>query len=103
MVFQHFNLFPHKTIRDNVTLGPRKTLGLGMDEAEERARDLLERVGLSDKIDAYPSALSGGPKQRVDIATPLAMQPQRMQLDAVTSAHDPTGCAEWWDRVGQEA
>src|SRR3546814_19873739 len=51
MVFQHFNLFPHKTIRDNVTLGPRKTLGLGKDEAEERARDLLERVGLSDKIE----------------------------------------------------
>src|SRR3546814_757318 len=89
MVFQHFNLFPHKTIRDNVTLGPRKTLGLGKDEAEERARDLLERVGLSDKIDAYPSALSGGQKQRVAIARAPPRTPKFRLFDEVTSALDP--------------
>src|SRR3546814_13899516 len=77
MVFQPFNLFPHKTIRDNVTLGPRKTLGLGMDEAEQRARDLLDRVGLSDKIDPYPSAFSVGTTPPVPPARPPPKHPDR--------------------------
>ena len=89
MVFQHFNLFPHKTVRQNLTLGPRKALGLDRDEADERAETLLEQVGLVDKIDQYPASLSGGQKQRVAIARALAMQPKVMLFDEVTSALDP--------------
>lgn len=89
MVFQHFHLFPHKTVRDNLTLGPRKALRLGRDEADERAVGLLDQVGLADKIDQYPAALSGGQKQRVAIARACAMRPKVMLFDEVTAALDP--------------
>ncbi|MBO7250396.1 MAG: amino acid ABC transporter ATP-binding protein [Clostridia bacterium] len=89
MVFQHFNLFPHKTILENITLAPIK-LGLKTKErAIADARELLERVGLPDKADAYPSMLSGGQKQRVAIARALAMNPKVMLFDEPTSALDP--------------
>ncbi|WP_370574687.1 amino acid ABC transporter ATP-binding protein [Methanomethylovorans sp.] len=89
MVFQHFNLFPHKTTLENVALAPRKVRGLKRDKAAERALDLLRKVGLEDKANVYPAALSGGQKQRVAIARALAMHPKVMLFDEPTSALDP--------------
>jgi polar amino acid transport system ATP-binding protein len=89
IVFQAFNLFPHMTVLRNVTLAPREVLGLSRAEAEARALELLERFGLADKRDDYPDRLSGGQQQRVAIVRALAMRPQLMLLDEVTSALDP--------------
>jgi polar amino acid transport system ATP-binding protein len=89
MVFQSFNLFPHLTVLGNVTVAPRKLRGLSAAQADAMARQLLDKVGLSDKTDAYPGTLSGGQKQRVAIARALAMQPQVMLFDEPTSALDP--------------
>lgn len=89
MVFQHFNLFPHKTTLENVTLAPIKIMGVPKDEAEEKARGLLKKVGLLEKAGVYPNQLSGGQKQRVAIARALAMEPKVMLFDEPTSALDP--------------
>ncbi|MBF9060118.1 ATP-binding cassette domain-containing protein [Rhodobacterales bacterium HKCCSP123] len=89
MVFQHFNLFPHLSVRENVTLAPKLLKGLSEDEAEALAREQLDKVGLIDRIDYYPSRLSGGQKQRVAIARALAMKPKVMLFDEATSALDP--------------
>jgi len=94
IVFQSFNLFPHMTVLRNITLGPRKALRIAKDEAEARAVDLLERFGLADKRDEYPDRLSGGQQQRVAIVRALAMEPDIMLLDEVTSALDPELVAE---------
>ena len=89
MVFQHFNLFPHKTVLENLMLAPMTVKGMSREEIEPLARKLLEEVGLSEKADVYPSKLSGGQKQRVAIARALAMQPKIMLFDEPTSALDP--------------
>jgi polar amino acid transport system ATP-binding protein len=89
MVFQSFNLFPHKTVIENLILAPVQVRKIPMEEAREKARLLIDRVGLSDKIDAYPSQLSGGQQQRVAIARALAMEPKIMLFDEPTSALDP--------------
>ncbi|MFD7612260.1 ectoine/hydroxyectoine ABC transporter ATP-binding protein EhuA [Streptomyces sp. NPDC059828] len=89
MVFQQFNLFPNMSVLRNITEAPVRVLGLSKDEAEERARDLLDLVGLADRLDARPTQLSGGQQQRVAIARALAMRPRVLLLDEVTSALDP--------------
>ena len=97
MVFQHFNLFPHKTIIDNMILAPVKVLGMNPAEAREKAQKLLERVGLGDRGDAYPIQLSGGQKQRVAIVRALMMEPEVMLFDEPTSALDPEMVGEVLD------
>jgi glutamate transport system ATP-binding protein len=89
MVFQQFNLFPHKTVLQNITLGPIEVKGLAKDKARDEAEKLLERVGIPEKTDSYPADLSGGQQQRVAIARALAMQPKLMLFDEPTSALDP--------------
>ena len=89
MVFQHFHLFPHMTVLQNITFAPMQVKGISLAAAGEKAMELLAKVGLSDKADSYPSKLSGGQKQRVAIARSLAMEPEIMLLDEPTSALDP--------------
>jgi polar amino acid transport system ATP-binding protein len=103
IVFQSFNLFPHMTVLANVTLGPRKALGLSRAEAEREATALLERFGLADKREEYPDRLSGGQQQRVAIVRALAMKPQLLLLDEVTSALDPELVAEVLDVIRELA
>ena len=97
MVFQHFNLFPHLSILDNITLAPRMVRGTAKSVAEKKAKELLERVGLADKAKAYPQQLSGGQKQRVAIVRSLAMEPKVMLFDEPTSALDPEMVGEVLD------
>lgn len=97
MVFQHFNLFPHMTILENMTLAPIKVKKMSQPEAEQKALALLERVGLADRADAYPIQLSGGQKQRVAIVRALAMEPDVMLFDEPTSALDPEMVGEVLD------
>ncbi len=103
IVFQSYNLFPHMSVLRNITLGPRKALGISGAEAEARADELLVRFGLSDKRDDYPDRLSGGQQQRVAIVRALAMRPQLMLLDEVTSALDPELVAEVLDVIRELA
>ena len=97
MVFQHFNLFPHMTILDNMILAPIKVKGVSKEEAEKKAMELLGRVGLADRANAYPIQLSGGQKQRVAIVRALAMEPEVMLFDEPTSALDPEMVGEVLD------
>ena len=97
MVFQQFNLFPHKTVIDNLTMAPVKLLGKSKDEAKKDAMDLLERVGLAEKANTYPNQLSGGQKQRIAIVRALAMNPDVLLFDEPTSALDPEMVGEVLD------
>jgi len=99
MVFQAFNLFAHKTVRENVTLGPIKVKGVSKSDADKRAMQLLERVGVADQADKYPAQLSGGQQQRVAIARALAMEPKVMLFDEPTSALDPEMISEVLDTM----
>jgi polar amino acid transport system ATP-binding protein len=103
IVFQSYNLFPHMTVERNITLAPRRVLGLSADEAHERAAALLRRFALSDKAGEFPDRLSGGQQQRVAIVRALAMQPDIMLLDEVTSALDPELVAEVLDVIRELA
>jgi polar amino acid transport system ATP-binding protein len=103
MVFQSFNLFPHMTVLDNVTLAPRVVHGRTRRDADERGRELLARVGLSEKTDEYPDKLSGGQQQRVAIARALAYDPRLLLLDEITSALDPELVGEVLALVGELA
>ena len=103
IVFQSFNLFPHMSVLRNVTLGPRKALGLSRAQAEEQATALLDRFGLAEKRDEYPDRLSGGQQQRVAIVRALAMEPALLLLDEVTSALDPELVAEVLDVIRELA
>ena len=103
MVFQHFNLFPHMTALENVTLAPTMVSKLSRSQAQQRGRELLGQVGLADKVDAYPIALSGGQQQRVAIARALAMQPKLMLFDEPTSALDPELVGDVLDAMRQLA
>ena len=103
MVFQHFNLFPHKTIRENITLAPVTLKKMTKEEADKRTDELLERVGLADKANAYPEQLSGGQKQRIAIVRSLAMDPEVMLFDEPTSALDPEMVGEVLDLMKQLA
>ncbi len=103
MVFQHFNLFPHMTIKDNITLAPIKVKGVSKEAAEKKALELLDRVGLKDRANAYPIQLSGGQKQRVAIVRALAMEPDVMLFDEPTSALDPEMVGEVLDVIKELA
>ncbi len=103
MVFQNFNLFPNKTIMQNITLAPMKVKGKTKEEAEDKAKELLKRVGLLDKKDAYPAQLSGGQQQRIAIARALAMEPDMMLFDEPTSALDPEMVKEVLDVIKELA
>ncbi len=99
MIFQSYNLFPHMTVTDNVAIGPRKVLGIGKATARRNALAMLARLGLAERADAYPDQLSGGQQQRVAIARSLAMEPDVMLLDEITSALDPELIGEVLDVV----
>ncbi|AVI61916.1 amino acid ABC transporter ATP-binding protein [Halomonas sp. M1] len=103
MVFQQFNLFPHLSVRDNITLAPMKVRGWSRQDAQETAQRLLERVGIADQADKYPSQLSGGQQQRVALARALAMEPRLMLFDEPTSALDPEMIGEVLDAMRELA